>query len=358
MKTRTLIARSLLTALALIVGAIALLLGWRAWRQMEIRHAIAIHSSDGIASIEQVQLGGVAQWIQIRGRHLSNPLLLMLHGGPGLPEMPYEFVNAELEKHFVVVEWDQRDAGKSFSRNLSLSSLTLDQLVHDAEQLVDLLRARFGQSKVILVGHSTGTVIGVLLAQKRPDVIRAYVGISQIANLRESERILYQFALESATRKGNEEATNELKKIGEPPFTDLSELQTCQKWVNHFAPDQFGALAPARLKLTFISPAYSLLDLWRFGRGAKVSFQRLWRDFFAVNLSKQVPRLEVPVYFFEGRDDHVVTTQVAAEYFKALDAPMAKSWIWFEHSAHWPQLEEPAKFQNEMIHRVLKETSP
>lgn len=335
-----------------------MLLLWRAWRQWEIRRATAITEPNGIATLEKVRLGGVEQWIQIRGHDRTKPILLVLHGGPGLPEMPYEFVNARLEKYFVMVQWDQRDAGKSFAPDFPAASLTLPQLVSDAEQLMDLLRVQFHQPKIILVAHSTGTLIGVLLAQKRPDAIRAYVGISQIASLPQAETILYKFALRAAQKKGNKEAIEALQKIGPPPFADVHELQTCQSWVNHFAPDRFGALAPERLKLTFTSPAYSLLDLWRFGRGAKVSFERLWRGFFAVDLFRQAPRLNVPVYLLEGRDDHVVTAQVAAEYFAKLDSPMGKTWVWFEHSAHWPQLEEPRKFQDEMINRVLNETKP
>lgn len=344
--------------LVLILGGVALLLTWRAIRQEETRRTIAIHSEDGIQSLEQMRLGGVEQSVQIRGHHRANPLLLTLHGGPGVPEMPFEYANAALEEHFTVVEWDQRGAGKSYSAQIPAASMTVDQLVADTEELMNLLRRRFGQPRIFLMAHSTGTVLGAIVTAHHPEAVRAYIGISQIADLHATEKILYDFALRSAAEKKNRDALQELREIGPLPFSTAQQLQVSQKWVNEFAPDRFGAIAPDRLKLLFFSPACSLSDLWRMVRGARFSFAHLRRDFFARNLFREVPRLEVPVYFFEGRNDHVVTAEVAARYFAQLDAPRGKTLVWFERSAHWPQLEEPEKFRRVLVNRVLRETSP
>ena len=350
--------RCLLVALALLALAAALLLTWRALRQEQLASATAIRSPPGIESLEKVQLGGINQWIQIRGHNRANPLLLMLHGGPGIPEMPFAYVNADLEEHFTIVEWDQRGAGKSFSANIPPSSMTLSHLVRDTERLVELLRARFGQERIFIAGHSTGTVLGLVLAKTHPEFVRAYIGISQVADLQESEQLLYQFAMDAALAQHDSKARRELKQIGAPPFATEKQLQISQKWVNEFAPDQFAAIAPARLKLLYLSPFCSLADLGRMVRGAKFSFDHLWREFFAVNLFQQIPRVNVPVYFFEGRNDHVVTATVAARYFAQLDAPRGKQLVWFEHSAHWPQLEEPQKFRRVLIEQVLAENLP
>ncbi len=335
--------------------AVGSLLGCRAWRQHEISNAIAIRSPSGIDSLEKVRLGGIDQSIQIRGRDRTNPILLMLHGGPGISEMPFGYVNAELEQYFTIVQWDQRGAGKSFSTSIPADSMTLPQLVRDAEQLVELLRARFRQERIFIVGHLTGTVIGVLLAQQHPEFVRAYVGISQVADLNTTEQLPYDFAMHTAVERNNEEAVRELRQIGLPPFSTEKQLQISQKWVNTFAPDRFAAIAPDRLKLLFFSPFCSLADLWQMVRGAKFSFDHLWREFFAVNLFEQVPRLDAPVYFFEGRNDHVVTRRVATQYFDRLDAPRGKHLVSFESSAHWPQLDEPEKFRRVMVEHVLAE---
>ncbi|HSH39663.1 MAG TPA: alpha/beta hydrolase [Chthoniobacterales bacterium] len=347
--------RGALTIVGVLLLVIVALLVMRAVRQNQISRAIAIPSPPGIDSLEQVQLGGVTQWIHIRGHNRANPLLLMLHGGPGIPEMPFAYVNAELERHLTIVEWDQRGAGKSFSPGIPPESMTIGQIVRDARELIALLRTRFAQERIFIMGHSTGTVIGAIIAQQHPDVVRALIGISQVADMRESERLLYDFAMDSASKENNGEALRELREVGPPPFESAKHLQTSQKWVNEFAPDRFGAIARERLELLFFSPACSLRDLWRMVRGAKFSFDHLWRELFSTNLFQLVPRMEVPVYFLEGRNDHVVTAAVAERYFDALEAPRGKRFIWFEHSAHWPQLDEPEKFRRVMVEQVLAE---
>lgn len=351
---RRFLLRCLVLTIALVVCAAGSLLLWRTVRQHQIAAAIAIDTATGIDSLEKVRLGGVDQWIQIRGRNRTSPVLLVLHGGPGIPEMPFEYVNAELERQFTIVEWDQRGAGKSYSTNIPPGSMTLDQLVSDTEELIDLLRRRFGQERIFLMGHSTGTIIGVLVAAQHPEAVRAYIGISQAADLHATESILYEFAMRSAEKKNND-ALQELRDIGPPPFSTAHQLQVSQKWVNKFAPDRFAAIAPQRLKLLFLSPACTLGDLWRMVRGAKFSFDHLWREFFAVDLFRRVPRLDVPVYLFEGRDDHVLTAEVASRYFASLDASRGKQLIWFERSSHWPQFDEPQKFRRVVVEQVLAE---
>lgn len=229
--------------LALIIAAGALLLvRWA--RQGQIRRADTAAVPPGIDSFETLRLGGVEQWIHIRGLNGSNPLLLVLHGGPGVPTMPLSYVNADLGRYFTVVEWDQRGAGKSFSEEIRPESMNVPQLVRDAEELVATLRARFGQKQIFLLGHSTGTLFGVLLVQAHPEFFRAYVSVSQIADLHASEQILCDFALRSATKKNDRGAVRELRQIGRPPFSTEKQLQISQKWVNHFAPDPFDAIAP------------------------------------------------------------------------------------------------------------------
>ncbi|MFN2475489.1 MAG: alpha/beta hydrolase [Chthoniobacterales bacterium] len=341
----------------LLAVAIASVLVWRSVRQHQANSARKIAVPPGVYSLEQVRLGGVAQWILIRGHDTSLPVILFLHGGPGVPEMPFEYVNALLEQHFIVVEWDQRGAGKSFDAKIAPESMRFDQLVSDARELVELLRARFGQAQIFLAAHSSGTVVGARLVAAAPQLFRAYVGISQVADMQQSEMFLYNLALRAAQTSSNREAQEELREIGPPPFADRRELQISQKWVNHFQPDALGAISSQRAKLMFLSPDSTLFDFVRLVRGVKFSFEHLWRELFAVDLFKELPRLEVPVYFVEGRHDRVVTGEVAAKYFDGLDAPRGKQLIWFENSGHWPQLDEPAKFQDTLVNRVLRDSS-
>jgi proline iminopeptidase len=332
----------------LLAAAIVPLLGLRAVCQHQVAKRIKIVSPAGVASLEKVPLGGVDQWIQIRGEDRTKPILLFLHSGPGFPEMPFSHVNAALEKEFVVVHWDQRGAGKSYSHSIPESSMTIEQFISDTHELVELLLRRFGRSKLILVAHSWGSIVGALTVTKYPELFEAYVGISQAVNPPESERMMYRFALETASKQGNENAAMELKRIGLPPYQSFGDYRTMKGWVHHFRDAGYSEISPRKFaRLALASPAYSWSDLFRLVLGMRFSFSHLWQEaFYRTDLFKQVPRMAVPVYFFLGRHDRTVTASaaLAERYFQDLDAPKGKHLIWFENSGHWPQLEEPEKF--------------
>ncbi len=348
-------------AIAMVGGVAALaifLLIFRWLEQSRVARKIASTSSNGIASLEKVRLGGADQWILIRGWDRTKPLLLFVHGGPGFPEMPFAHVNADLEKDFVVVHWDQRGAGKSYPA--PNDSLDVEQFVSDTRELSALLLKRFGAEKLFLVGHSWGSLIGALTVARDPDKFFAYVGISQFVDAPESERMMYWFALAQAEQTSNTQASRELENIGPPPYESMRDFRTMKRWVNRFGERDHRPMSRWQFaRLASASPVYSWGDLANLAWGARTSFDELWREvFYKVNLMRDAPRIEVPVYFFEGRHDRLVTTSaaMAERYFGALDAPRGKQLIWFDNSGHWPQLEEPDKFRAVLIHQVLKQT--
>ena len=330
----------------------------RAVAQHRVARQIAIQSDQGIDSLEKVRLGGVEQWIQIRGWNRRNPLLIFLHGGPGFPEMPFAHQNAELEREFVVVQWDQRGAGKSYGCSIPNHSMRVAQFVADAHELVQLLLARFDARQCYLVAHSWGSLFGAQLASQYPELFLAYVGIGQTADLPQTEQVRYQFALDAVRTNRNQEGVADLERIGRPPHSN-ADHQFMEKWVSYYSEREHPSLSRSRMtRLALESPAYSWLDLIKSPWGARYSFQRLWKEiFYETNLFQQAPRIDVPVYFFLGRYDRVVTSEVAQRYFDALDAPRGKQIVWFEHSGHWPQFEEPEKYREMMIGRVLKEAA-
>ena len=349
----------LLAAAALFVLSVVALLLWRVVAQHRTADRIRISSTDGINSIEKVRLGGLEQWIQIRGRDKSKPILLFLHGGPGFPQMPFAHLNAELEQHFVVVQWDQRGAGKSYSSSVPDSSMRVAQFVSDAHELVQMLLARFGADKCYLVAHSWGSLFGALLAAEYPELFFAYVGIGQTVDLPQTEQVLYEFALNSARNERNDKAIAELERIGPPPHSDANH-KVMTKWVDHYAEREHPSLSRTRMaRLALESPAYSWIDLIKIPLGVRYSFQRLWKEiFYETSLFKQAPGIDVPVYFFLGRHDKVVTSDVAQRYFDVLDAPRGKQIVWFEDSGHWPHFEESEKYRKTLIDRVLGDNVP
>ncbi len=348
--------RVMVWSVAIIALLMLALAAFRSYEQCQVAKRIEITAPNGIASLEKVRLGGVDQWIQIRGDDRAKPILLFLHSGPGFPEMPFSHVNAALEKDFVIVQWDQRGAGKSYSSSVPENSMTIEQFISDTHELVQLLLARFGRAKLILVAHSWGSIVGALTVVRYPELFEAYVGISQAVNPPESERMMYRFALETATKQGNAKAATELRRIGEPPYKSFSDYRLMKNWVKHFNDVGYAELTPWQFARTaFASPAYSWNDLVRLVLGMRFSFSHLWQEvFYRTDLFKQAPKLDVPVYFFLGRHDRTVTASaaIADRYFGALDAPKGKHLVWFENSGHWPQLEEPEKFREELVAQV------
>lgn len=345
--------RIVMTMILLLAGLIVALLALRAFWQHQAAQRIRISSPTGIDTLEKVRLGGVDQWILLRGWNRDNPVLLLMHGGPGFPCMPFAHVAGDLEKRFVVVHWDQRGAGKSYSPSIPDSSMNMKQFTEDTLELTDLLRGRFKQPRIFLGAHSWGSMIGALAVAQAPDRFSAYFAISQAANAPESERLMYRWALEKAAEAGNEKALSELKKLGPPPYERFGDYNTMTDWIARFSSAEHRPITRWRfVHLALESPFYSWADLVRIPLGAKFSFSRLWREaFYGTDLLKQAPRLDVPVFFFLGRHDHTATASPAMveRYFNALDAPRGKRLVWFEHSGHWPQLEEPERFQTELI---------
>jgi pimeloyl-ACP methyl ester carboxylesterase len=308
---------------------------------------------EGIASLEQVRLGGVDQWLLLRGRSVLNPLLLYLSGGPGGSEMAWvRHFNAPLEDHFLVVQWDQRGAAKSYSALKNRETLSLDQFVSDASELLELLTSRFGQQKVFVVGHSWGSILGILLAQLRPERIHAYFGTGQQVNFLENDTLSHLRAYELAQRFGDTKALARLARIGPPPYTgpDMAErYMTLVSLASRHAGRR--GILPEMLSSMLKAPEYSLRDKLHMFLGPRDTFSVVYPQLADVNLEAQVPELQVPVWFLLGREDYVTPSEIAARYLESLRAPR-KTLLWFEHSGHTPQFEEPGKFNSVLIQQA------
>jgi pimeloyl-ACP methyl ester carboxylesterase len=311
-----------------------------------------------IASLEKIRLGGVDQWILIRGEDVQKPLLLKLHGGPGQAEMATVGMNRLLEKDFVVVEWDQRGAGKSAAAFSPEAAMTADQLVEDTHDLTELLLARFHRKNLILVGHSWGSVIGIKTVARYPEAYRAFVSTGQMANFSEGLKVGYAFLTEEAAHRRDTRALNELQTIGPPPYLgagSAARRATYGKWLQAFGVYWRGPQPFDRVGWMMASTEYSWSEKLAFTAAADRSFERLLPELLALDLSTTTPTVSVPVYFAVGRHDQMAPWQVSQAYFATLSAP-AKTWVWFEGSAHFPQWEEPQAFHDLLTARVLPET--
>jgi pimeloyl-ACP methyl ester carboxylesterase len=309
----------------------------------------------GIETLEPVTLGGLQQWILIRGDDTSNPVLLWLHGGPGSPTLPLAHqYDGELLEYFTVVHWDQRGAGKSFDAELSPDTMKIENFVSDTVELANLLRARFRQEKIYLVGHSWGSVLGALTAARTPELFHAFVGAGQAVNIPEAQVVAYEQLLEQARASTNQQALDELTTIGTPPWSDQQANITYATWVNHFGGVMRGVTGQDLDKTVASSPYYTAEDREKWQQGQGFSAQAMIAELMQVNLIDEVKTLEVPVYIFSGKHDLNSPGSLAQRWLDGLEAP-SKELVIFENSAHFLMWEENEQFNQEML-RVREET--
>lgn len=302
----------------------------------------------------KMNINGVEQSVVVRSSNIEHPILLHLHGGPGYPLFPYLDQFRKLEEHFTMVYWEQRGTASSLNSDVDEGSMTTDTLMNDLEQLVVWLKNKYHKKRIFIWGHSWGSNLGLLYASKFPENIYAYVGTGQSTNLIENERMCYHFALENAQNQQNKKALRQLNRIDTLDY-QLSDALKVRKWVYtfggivHHNNQEKAYINTSVLKKVLKTPEYSFADKWRLITRSKFSGKTLWDDMMELNLFKEVKTVQAPVYFFEGRYDHLVSSALAAKYFHQLDANGQKQLIWFNHSAHRPHIEEPKKFLRKMI---------
>lgn len=321
--------------------------------------------AEGLADSVQweghIGLGEIQQWISIKGEDKDNPILLFFHGGPGFPETPaINKYNAELQEAFLVVNWDQRGAGKSYCPDIPAETFTLEQFIDDAHELVLYLQERFDREKIYIMGHSWGTIIGTHLAHRYPHLFYAYIGVGQAVHFVEAELISYQFTVQQAETLQHEKALEELRELGPPPYPQREDISIQRKWLFTFGGEVYGESSNFRYLLGILwdfirDPSYSLGDILNTYRGNNRSGELLWDDLMAVNFFEQVPSLDIPVYFLTGRYDYVTVFEMVEKYYEVLEAPY-KEIIWFQQSGHSPMYEEPQAFNRVLMEEILIST--
>jgi pimeloyl-ACP methyl ester carboxylesterase len=300
-----------------------------------------------------VDVNGVEQGMFIKSKDVTKPVLLYLHGG-----MPDYFLTQKyptgLEGYFTVCWWEQRGSGLSYSANIPPETMTVEQLISDTLQVTNYLRHRFGKEKIYLMGHSGGTFIGVRAAARTPELYYAYIGVAQMSYQLKSERLAYEYMLEQFKENGN---TNMVRKLEEAPVTMTIPLPDSYLSVRDEAMHGLGIGTTRDMKSvgggiflpSLLSREYTLGEKINMWRGKLFSSSFLWNEMLATDLTKQVPALDLPVYFFHGKYDCTVSYPEAKSYFKKLKAPL-KGFYTFEQSAHSPLFEEPERMQ-----RILQE---
>ena len=308
-----------------------------------------IVSPAGIQESYRTRIGGIDQWLNVRGRDRNNPLVLFVHGGPAAPVTPslWQF-QRPIEEYFTVVNWDQRGAGKTYGEvdpETIADTIRISRYVADAIEVAEHLRRRYGKDKLILMAHSWGTIVAMNAALERPDLFHAYVGIGQVINTRDNERISFDYAVEQARSHDNAEALSELESIapypGDEPIT-RERIVSARRWAQFY-----GGLTAYRetsdyyYRAPLLSPEYDASDVCAIDRGNVFTLGRILPEFLQVNF-KHVPAFPIPVVMFMGRHDYTTPSEPTSDWLAKVAAPYKRG-VWFEHSAHMIPWEEPGK---------------
>lgn len=316
-----------------------------------VGEARKIVTPNGVHRLETVRIGGIDQWVSVRGADRGNPVLLHIHGGPGYISMPMSWwFSRDWEEYFTVIHWDQRAAGKTHLLNDPTAiapTLTLERMLADAEEMAAWSREAFGKTKIFVSGHSWGSYLGLELARRHPGWLHAYIGVGQLTDAPESERRGWTFAMAAAKQAGHAKAMRELEAIApySPPgvLIPLEHIYAQRRWVEFYG----GTMAyrhgnQAEAGLAMLSPDYTDAEISHIWDGNAFGERYLLPKALSLDLSL-IRRLDCPLILFAGRHDFNVNAELAAAWFDTVEAP-SKHLVWFEHSAHLPMTEEPGKY--------------
>ena len=279
---------------------------------------------------EYVNLNGVKQYILATGNE-NGPLMLFLHGGPGVSQSGFiRKYQSKLEEDFLVVNWDQRGAGKSNTKIFSKDELKINNIVNDAISLIEILRDRFKKNRIYLVGHSFGSLIGIILSQKIPQYIKAYISIGQVVNINEGDKFIYKILLKKVNNENYQRGIKILKNIGKPPYKTQDSINKLNKLIQKYKGDVF-KFSKISLMLKSISfKYYNLFDWFKFLGGIIISNRYMYSDMSSINLFN---------------NDYHTPSKIVEEYYNFINAPKKQIYK-FKASAHMPNIEEEACFYN------------
>jgi proline iminopeptidase len=309
---------------------------------------------EGVDDKSWVLLGGLEQWVTIRGRNPENPVLLVLHGGPGAPlSLLAHKAFDGWDEAFTVVNWDQRGAGRTFARHgaAGCGPLSIERMAEDGIDLAEALRQRFPGRPLIVLGISWGSILGVEMIRRRPDLFAAYVGAGQAVDMPRGETLSYFGALDRLRERGRTRDAAALQAIPPPPYASLKAVQTQRKLLISTMPEAERRMFRTMVVELLLAPDSRLSDLPAFLRGAKFSTQALWAEFMNWRLADGGRTFGMPMIFLQGELDLQTPTALVSEVTPQLTSPHTEL-ILFTEAGHLAMVTHRDEFLREMIERV------
>lgn len=324
----------------------------RKHNQRKNAEKLKINTPNSVVEQRFVKIGGIDQWITIRGENRDNPILFFIHGGPGSTCTIFNPLIRSWERFFTIVQWDQRGAGKTFGRNKQEGSIIInfDRLVQDGIEIAEYLCAEFSHPKIILVGSSVGSLTGTMMAKHRPDLFYAYVGTDQ--NSKDPDNLSYQWTLDALLAIDNTKAVQLIKKMGpdrskwtRKDFDQMNQyLVKCIKDVPNMIMD---LILPSMLS----SPDHKIQDIVDIFKGMNYSLDHLFEELLSFDYSRLGTTFELPFFVFQGDSDIITPTALAKSYFDEIESPH-KEFVLIKNAGHLACFARPNQFLDELVKRV------
>jgi len=309
----------------------------------------------------KILLGDLEQTIHIKTNNEKNPVLLFLHGGPGVTNRHSVMTtNDDLLEYFTIVAWDQRGTGGSYF-GCKKETLTIDRITEDAKELVDYLCDKFNKKKIFIIGGSWGSLLGTNLLKLHPEKLAGFIGFGQVVDLDLNEKLSYEFSYEEAKKANDTKSIKKLEKIGKPVggiYKDgfkgmMIERNVMMKYGGYSKDSKKRNYIDAMVKPILKSKEYSLKELYGYVKGYKYVLTNMWNEVASVNLNKTHLEFKSPIFILDGVLDKNTPSELVEDWFDKVKAPK-KELIWFLNSGHNPLFDEPDKFKSILKEKFLE----
>ena len=339
--------------LALILVPTALLLHRRA-RQMRTAAALQILSADGIVDECYVPIGGIEQWISIRGEDSGNPALLILHGGPGCSYSIFTPHLRAWERHFTIIQWDQRGGGRTLARTgkRDCGPITFEQLTRDAIEVTEYVLTRLNKQQMFLMASSLGSTFGIRVVHRRPELFHAYIGTDQNVGMVHARNANRRDLLEHLRSLGLYKGVKIVEEIrADPTLWTADDFDTVARWTMKSDPNGYEQTMRLLKEAVWYAPQWTVGDIRAFVAGMHNSLQQLLPDIVRYDAWKEGVRFEIPFFVFQGEADVLTTPEAAKAYFDDAVAPL-KHFSLIADAGHFAAFLQPEQFLRQMLKYV------
>jgi pimeloyl-ACP methyl ester carboxylesterase len=337
-----------------LIGAVwfpAALLIQRKLRQARTAAALQIESAYGIVEERFVRIGGIDQWMGIRGEDQNNPVLLVLHGGPGCSYSIFTPHLRSWEKYFTIIQWDQRGGGRTYGRMGPRRSgeISFEQLTSDAMEVVEYARARLGKDRIFLLASSLGSTFGTQLVRRRPELFYAYIGTDQNVGMQRGREKEFCEVQKRLRGLGLIKGVKALERIGpDPSGWSPNDFNTVARWTMKSDPEGFRRTMKLLKDAVWCAPGWTLKDIRAFVAGMRYTLDKLLPEITQYDAWKQGVHFEIPFFIFQGADDVLTTPKLAEAFFNDVVAPIKRMTL-IQGAGHFAAFMQPNEFLRELL---------